>query len=254
MVKEIGFPSRRYSAIAHAHLPIAAPVGEDVLEELLGVLPLPRGGRVLDVGCGRGALMLRLAERFGARVFGVDTDELALDDARSAARKRDLSALAEFHCGPALDLPPGEPADLGVCIGASHACGGYEGALDFLRRRVRPGGQVLMGEGYWKKAPPQDYLAFLGGRESDMTSHYGNAALAEERGLATVWSFASRPEDWDRYEGLYRLAMHEWLNANADDPHHAAFAERSARWYDGYLKWGRDVMGFALYLFAVPAP
>ena len=252
MVNSIGFPSRRYSAIAHRHLKIAAPVGEDVLADLLCVLPLREGARVLDIGCGRGGLALRLAERFKAHILGVDTDETALADARAAARRGGLSARTEFHCMPALDLPPGEPADLAVCVAASHACGGYEAALDFLRERVRPGGYMLLGEGYWKSPLDAEYLAFLGAEESDLDSHHGNTIRAAERGLVTAWSFASRTSDWDRYEGLYRLAMHKWLAANPDDPHHDEFAARSARWYEGYLKWGREFMGFALYLFAVP--
>jgi SAM-dependent methyltransferase len=253
MVNSMGFPSRRFSAIAHGHLKIAAPVGEDVLWELLDVLPLREGLQVLDIGCGRGELALRLAERFRARVLGVDTDEAALADARVAAQARTLSDLTEFRCIPALDLPPGEPAGLAVCVGSSHACGGFAATLDFLRGRVRPGGYILMGEGYWKKHPEAEYLAFLGAEESELNTHYGNTKCAAERGLATVWSFASRSSDWDRYEGLYRLAMHEWLAANPDDPHHDEFAARSARWYEGYLKWGREAMGFALYLFAMPA-
>ncbi|MFP3943424.1 MAG: SAM-dependent methyltransferase [Alphaproteobacteria bacterium] len=250
MVKEIGFPSRRYSAIAHRFLPVAAPVGEDVLAGLLDVLPLESGARVLDAGCGRGELPLRLAQRFGARVLGVDTDERALADARAAARQRQLSDLAEFRCMPALDLPAGGKFDFAICVGSSHACGGYGAALEFLAERVRPGGTLLMGEGYWKRPPTAEYLKFLGAEESDLGSHYGNTRRAAALGLETVWSFASRAEDWDRYEGLYRLAMHRWLGANPDDPHRDEFAQRSARWYDGYLRWGRDVMGFGLYLFA----
>jgi ubiquinone/menaquinone biosynthesis C-methylase UbiE len=42
-----------------------------------------RGRRVLDVGCGTGALAAALAERAGARVWGVDPSERMLEVARS---------------------------------------------------------------------------------------------------------------------------------------------------------------------------
>jgi hypothetical protein len=56
-------------------------------------------------------------------------------------------------------------------------------------------------------------------------------------------------ETWDEYEGLYRLTMLQFLDRNPDDEDCAAFRAHSDRWYDGYLRWGRDTMGFALYLF-----
>ena len=45
------------------------------------------GRRVLDVGCGTGALASALAER-GARVWGVDASEEMLEVARAAVGKR----------------------------------------------------------------------------------------------------------------------------------------------------------------------
>jgi SAM-dependent methyltransferase len=51
----------------------------DALVELLGL----RGGRVLDIGCGTGALAAALAERAHARVWGVDASEEMLAVART---------------------------------------------------------------------------------------------------------------------------------------------------------------------------
>jgi hypothetical protein len=36
------------------------------------------------------------------------------------------------------------------------------------------------------------------------------------------------------------------------DPDVAAVLERSRRWRDAYLRWGRDSLGFAVYLFYRP--
>jgi SAM-dependent methyltransferase len=51
-------------------------------DALVGVLAL-RGGRVLDVGCGTGALAAALAERAHARVWGVDASAEMLEVART---------------------------------------------------------------------------------------------------------------------------------------------------------------------------
>lgn len=56
---------------------------------LTEALNLPAGGRVLDVGCGRGSFSIRLAQ-WGYRVTGVDESEPMLAVARAAAAQRDV--------------------------------------------------------------------------------------------------------------------------------------------------------------------
>lgn len=57
-------------------------------------LALPVGSRVLDIGCGRGAVAKFLAERFGWQVTGIDISGIPLADAESR-RKQLPEALAE---------------------------------------------------------------------------------------------------------------------------------------------------------------
>ncbi|MCC6194158.1 MAG: class I SAM-dependent methyltransferase, partial [Burkholderiales bacterium] len=37
-----------------------------------------------------------------------------------------------------------------------------------------------------------------------------------------------------------------------EDPDVPAMLERIRKWRDGYLRWGRDTLGFAVYLFYRP--
>ena len=68
----------------------------------------------------------------------------------------------EWHEARVADLAL-EPAsfDLALCFGASQAFGRFEQALAALAALVRPGGQVLMADPYWRKEPASDFLAFL---------------------------------------------------------------------------------------------
>ena len=68
-----------------------------------------RGERVLDVGCGNGALAADLAGRSGAVVTGVDQDPAAI----RAARSRHRAAGLTFREGDARALPAG-PFDVVV--------------------------------------------------------------------------------------------------------------------------------------------
>jgi len=62
----------------------------------------------------------------------------------------------------------------------------------------------------------------------------------------------SNKDDWDRYEALQWYAATEYAWANPDDPDLAELLRRVARGREIYLRWGRDTLGWALYLFRNP--
>ena len=73
-------------------------------DEALDRVPLRAGQRVLDLGCGVGAVTARLAQR-GAEVIGVDRDEGLLAAARAGHpgvrfEQRDVTTLAKDTFGP----------------------------------------------------------------------------------------------------------------------------------------------------------
>jgi len=238
----------RYSRLAHRLLPIAAPVDPAVVNEVLGLLPLGADSKVLDVGCGRAALLVDLVAGRGVRGAGVDHDREVLELARAAAAQRGCADRLTLREARALEVEFDAPFDLTLCIGASHALGGQVSMLEGLARWTAPGGHALWGEGFWRRDPDAAYLAAIGGSKHELLSHHGNAAAARARGWSVIWSATTSDACWDRYEGLYRLGMARHLAEHPDDPEAAAFRERSESWYDGYLRWGRDTMGFALYL------
>ena len=62
----------KYSAIGHRDHDYCNPVAAAKIERMLDLMPLEAHSRVLDLGCGRGELALRIIERFGASVIAVD--------------------------------------------------------------------------------------------------------------------------------------------------------------------------------------
>ena len=57
---------------------------------------------------------------------------------------------------------------------------------------------------------------------------------------------AASDDDWDRYESLHWLALDEWLAANPDDPVAEDFRARGAGYRERYLRWQRDLLGWAI--------
>jgi len=74
-----------------------------MLEGYLNELPLATGARILEIGCGTGAVARTLARRFeGSEVVGIDPGALFIDRARS--RAEGIDGLA-FVIGDGRDLP-----------------------------------------------------------------------------------------------------------------------------------------------------
>lgn len=238
----------RFSRLAHRFLPISAPLDEERLDELLELLPLGAAARVLDVGCGRAALLLDILERRGVQGTGVDSDGEALRIARANAVTRSCADRLTLIESPALEAPIDGLYDLTLCVGSSHALGGPACALDHMARWTAVGGHALWGEGFWRRDPGPEYLAAIGGTKEELSTHHGNVHAAHERGWSLVWSAVTSDSSWDRYEGLYRFGKARHLVEHPGDSEADAFRERSERWYDSYLRWGRDTLGFALYL------
>src|SRR5579875_103566 len=68
----------------------------DELTDFIGRLGLTSASTVLEVGSGSGAPALALAERSGARVTGIDINELGIANANELARGRGMDQLAHF--------------------------------------------------------------------------------------------------------------------------------------------------------------
>lgn len=242
----------RFSTLAHGDHMFASPVSAEKMDRLLSLLPLTADQRVLDVGCGNAEVLMRLIERTGVVGVGVDPNAAMIALARRRARERISSGRLHVHDLAIADFVVEEQSfAAALCIGASHAYGGYMHTLRAFQRLVVPGGYILIGEGYWKREPVPAYLALLGATPDELTSHADTVARASTLGLTLLYSAVSSEDEWDVYEGLYCRAIEQYVAAHPDDPEAEDFRSFIRQWYNGYLQWGRDTLGFGFYLFRV---
>lgn len=244
----------RYSAIGHTGMAFWNPVGEAVLDEWIAALPLGPHSRVLDVGCGRAELLLRMIECHGCAAVGVDSSALVIDLAQGERARRLPEADCELRCEPftAASFAPHD-LDLACCVGSTHAIADYPATLQVLAGLVRRGGLILVGEGYWRREPDAAYLAALQATREDFRFHAGNIELAGELGLQLVRASEASDADWRCYEDGYAANIYAHLAAHPDDPDAEAIRQRIDPWREAYLRWGRNTLGFGLYLFCTPA-
>jgi 2-polyprenyl-3-methyl-5-hydroxy-6-metoxy-1,4-benzoquinol methylase len=145
-----------YARFPRFHDVMAEDSGQSVLfaleSHILPLVPglverLSAGIDVLDVGCGRGRIMTRLAELFPhSRFTGMDLSEEAVDHARSEAARRGLTNLA-FVARDLSDFGEwAEPAsfDFIATFDAVHDQAKPLNVLRGIRRALREGGVYLM--------------------------------------------------------------------------------------------------------------
>ena len=130
----------------HAYEPFANQEWRNVLQSSLEVklaaklLHVPKGLRVLEVGCGRGialAALTRVCQP--ASLTALDIDPTLLEVARANAREQDLDVT--FVEGDVRNMPLHDGAfDLVVDFGTCYHVQGRKAALAEVQRVLAPGG------------------------------------------------------------------------------------------------------------------
>jgi SAM-dependent methyltransferase len=126
-----------------------SPRGPDFLYEVVDKLGLPSGADIVDLGCGKGQHSIRLAERFGFAVHGIDPVSRHMDLANealadAAKQKPALSKLVRFALGTAESLPIEDASiDLIWCKEALYYFD-LDKAFAECRRVLRAGGHMVI--------------------------------------------------------------------------------------------------------------
>jgi len=124
--------------------------------------------------------------------------------------------------------------------------------LRALHDLTRPGGLVLVGDGFWAQEPTPQYFAALGTPAFEQNDHAGNIEAAMACGLRPLYSTISSRDEWDEFEWLYRYAMEQHRHEHGLSQEHEEQLELRPGFLMAQLRWGRDMMGFALYLLRRP--
>ncbi|MEN3016582.1 MAG: class I SAM-dependent methyltransferase [Candidatus Methanosuratincola petrocarbonis] len=231
------------------------PLNRERFEAFLKQLQLEPNSTVLDIACGKGEFLVKLSELYRIKGVGVDISPYFIQEARKKARLRVPDAPLDFIEIDGKNYKPqdGKLFDLSSCIGATWIWNGYKGTLKALKDMTKPGGLLLVGEPFWLKEPDPEYLrAESLQKEEYAGSHQDNVRLGEACGLSCIYALASTKEDFDHYEMLGWWSLEDYVRQNSNDPDIQEILALYRKGKENYLRWGRETMGWATYLFRKP--
>ncbi len=201
---------------------------------------------VLEVGCGAGEFSIELARRQDVHVVALDTNPFALERAVASALSVRQIGTVEFRQVSASEFY-GDPVDLLVCIGSSHAFGTPREALKALCRLLKPSGTLVFGDLNWSATPPCSYLEYLETPESDYWTEEAAVHAFSEAGLKIEVTITASADSWARYEtGVLegRLKFAKTL-----PPDQAVeILETATRCYRTFEEQGRHCLGFSAFV------
>lgn len=123
--------------------PALRPGGSATTKRALALRPLPAGSRVLDIGCGLGATVRLLRERFKLRAYGLDLTPELLAQARQEHQD------AGLLCGSATSVPlRSSVLDAVFMECVLSLCPDPAAVLAEAVRVLRPGGMLVLSDVY----------------------------------------------------------------------------------------------------------
>lgn len=211
-----------------AALRFNSPLGDDRAAAIVEAVGASAQRHVVDLGCGRGALLLDVLRHHEHLTgTGVDTDEAALDAARRQAQAAGVADRATFVPGD-LATWTGD-ADAALSVGSSHAAGGI--AALAARLAELPVHHGVIGDGVWAQDPDEWCRETFGA----MPSVDEAIADVEVAGWTVERAELASLVEWDAFEGGWIAGVRA-----VGTPAAAAFADEREAEYRRY----RGTLGF----------
>ena len=232
----------------------------DAREEYLALLGLSPGERVLDVGCGSGAVTRAIAARIapGGTVVGADSSPALLSVAREHAEVAGLAPLIEWRVADCRELPFDDESFDGVIAATVLAhVPGAERALAEMVRVTKRGGRVAIfdfdGDGFLFTHPDRQLTRRIVAAQCDHGAVNGHLirempALLAAMGVRDVAAKAFMPLERDPrgfYANFAKRAAQNAAQAGAiTQPELAGWLEQ----FEEVLRGGR-FLGGRLHIF-----
>jgi ubiquinone/menaquinone biosynthesis C-methylase UbiE len=231
--------------IAERYMELINPTSPEKVIEAGKHLGLKKGSRLIDFGCGFAEPLALWAEHFGITGIGIDFREYAVQRARQKLIDRGFADEIEIVLGKGSEYKFEKHGfDVAVCLGASFVWDGYRSTIQAMRDAIKPAGTLLIAEPYLKTDNvPDDYP-----EKENVHTEAELMKIANEEGFDIAYLIRSSDDDWAHYEATNWEGLIAWLEENPDHPEKQQVIDWYRKTQDEYLRYGREYLGFAIYI------
>jgi SAM-dependent methyltransferase len=239
---------RKYTIRESSHR-INDPYTPEKLATLGEAIGLRTGMTVLDLACGKGEALAMWARDHGITGTGVDISTVHIAAANARAAEFGVADRLTFVHGDASGHVAPAPVDVAACIGATWIGGGVAGTVALLRRSLRPGGVILIGEPFWRAEPPtQEAIeACHASSRDDYATLPDLIAGFGALGYDVVEMVLADEDSWDRYVAAQWFNIRRFLDEHPDDElageMRAELTEAPLR----YARYQRPLLGWGVF-------
>jgi protein-L-isoaspartate O-methyltransferase len=237
-------PMKLYD-IAELYMELVNPFNEEKIRTVGRFLGLKEGTKVIEFGSGFAEVLVIWAEAYGISGMGVELREYAHERAVKKIEKRGLSDKLKVFCGDGSKFEFEKGAyDVAACIGASFIWGDFTSTIKAMKEAISENGKLVIGEPYYLKEPvPAEYEEGQG-----FHSEYELVQIARDEGFDFEYMVRASSDDWDRYEATNWKGLVKWLEENPTHPEKQQVIDWFYKTQDEYLKYGREYLGWAVYI------
>ena len=134
---------------------------ELIIQWIRGLNLPPDLTRVLDVGCGKGAISISLAKKFDFQIKGIDFFEPFINEARQKASEFNLSSLCQFEVADFREAI-GSESDYNIVLytAVGDVLGPLDQSIGLLRKTVNPGGLIIIDDACLKDNGKIDFPGY----------------------------------------------------------------------------------------------
>jgi SAM-dependent methyltransferase len=133
----------------------------EAITSVLDDLNLTKSSTVVDLGCGKGAVAVEVAQDLNLKVFGIDLFEPFIESCKELAERQDVSELCQFIHGDILKLAGKvEPCDVAIYAALGDVLGPLDQTVSVIREYAKPGGYMVISDGFIKDGGSSDFPGF----------------------------------------------------------------------------------------------
>ena len=207
---------------------------ENKLDHILTKLMLKPGERLLDIGCGWGALILRAATKFGAHALGITLSRNQYEHVQQRIRAEGLEDRCEVRLQDYRDVPQESPFDKIASIGMFEHVGLKNLPTYFQKigQLLRDGG-VVLNHGITSSDPDSRWIGMGAGQFIDRYVFPHGELPHISLTLKEMAAAGFEVTDVESLRLHYARTCHEWasrLSANSDKAAAAAGEKRLRIW------------------------